>query len=184
MSRFKRIDIWQEVVTKLTVILIYAFLYSLALNLFWQPGNIYAGGLTGIAQIIATGLAKSHIEVPISVIYYLLNVPMFMLAWFKINRKFVIYTVICVTVASFAIHIVPSTELTTDPIICAIFWGNNQWLFFGAGIKIWTFNWWYGCAHSYNQTNHRSKHWRDFDCFEWSHCIGSRLFIWLALCFL
>ena len=25
MSRFKRIDIWQEVVTKLTVILIYAF---------------------------------------------------------------------------------------------------------------------------------------------------------------
>ena len=51
-------------VTKLTVILIYAFLYSLALNLFWQPGNIYAGGLTGIAQIIATGLAKSHIEVP------------------------------------------------------------------------------------------------------------------------
>ena len=69
MSRFKRIDIWQEVVTKLTVILIYAFLYSLALNLFWQPGNIYAGGLTGIAQIIATGLAKSHIEVPISVIY-------------------------------------------------------------------------------------------------------------------
>ena len=38
---------------------------------FWQPGNIYAGGLTGIAQIIATGLAKSHIEVPISVIYYL-----------------------------------------------------------------------------------------------------------------
>ena len=135
MSRFKRIDIWQEVVTKLTVILIYAFLYSLALNLFWQPGNIYAGGLTGIAQIIATGLAKSHIEVPISVIYYLLNVPMFMLAWFKINRKFVIYTVICVTVASFAIHIVPSTELTTDPIICAIFGGTINGFSLGLALK-------------------------------------------------
>ena len=108
-------------VTKLTVILIYAFLYSLALNLFLAAREYLCRRLNrDRAQIIATGLAKSHIEVPISVIYYLLNVPMFMLAWFKINRKFVIYTVICVTVASFAIHIVPSTELTTDPIICAI----------------------------------------------------------------
>ncbi|MDT2739923.1 YitT family protein [Enterococcus canintestini] len=135
MTHFKRKEVWQEMVTKLTVILIYAFLYSLALNIFWQPGNIYAGGLTGIAQILATIFSSRHIALPISIIYYLLNVPMFILAWFKINRKFVLYTIICVTVASFAIHIVPSTTLTTDPIICAIFGGAINGFSLGLALK-------------------------------------------------
>jgi uncharacterized membrane-anchored protein YitT (DUF2179 family) len=135
MLPVKKIDVWQELVTKLTVILIYACLYSLALNLFWQPGNIYAGGLTGIAQILATVLDKSALEVPLSVIYYLLNIPMFLLAWFKINRKFVLYTVICVTIASVAIHIIPSVTLTTDPIICAIFGGAINGFSLGLALK-------------------------------------------------
>ncbi|WP_281738639.1 YitT family protein [Enterococcus dispar] len=135
MTYFKRKEIWQEMVTKFTVILIYAFLYSLALNIFWQPGNIYAGGLTGIAQILATLFVKNHLEIPISIIYYLLNVPMFVLAWFKINRKFVLYTIICVTVASFAIQIVPSATLTTDPIICAIFGGAINGFSLGLALK-------------------------------------------------
>lgn len=135
MTHFKKREIWQDMVTKLTVILIYAFLYSLALNIFWQPGNIYAGGLTGIAQILATVFAKNQIALPISIIYYLLNVPMFILAWFKINRKFVLYTILCVTAASFAIHIVPSTTLTTDPIICAIFGGAINGFSLGLALK-------------------------------------------------
>ncbi|BCA84578.1 membrane protein [Enterococcus saigonensis] len=135
MTHFKKREIWQDMVTKLTVILIYAFLYSLALNIFWQPGNIYAGGLTGIAQILATVFAKNQIALPISIIYYLLNVPMFILAWFKINRKFVLYTILCVSAASFAIHIVPSTTLTTDPIICAIFGGAINGFSLGLALK-------------------------------------------------
>ena len=115
---------WQEIITKLTICLLYAFLYSIALNFFWQPGHIYAGGLTGISQIIVTLIDKAEtINLPFSVIYYLLNIPMILLAWFKINHKFVIYTVVAVTFASFAVSITPTLTLTKDPIICAIFGG-------------------------------------------------------------
>lgn len=127
---------WQEVVTKLTICLIYAFLYSIALNIFWQPGHIYAGGLTGISQILTTLIDKAKtINLPISVIYYLLNIPMVLLAWFKINHKFVIYTIVAVTFASFAIYITPTITLTKDPIICAIFGGVINGYSLGIALK-------------------------------------------------
>ncbi|WP_125590878.1 YitT family protein [Companilactobacillus jidongensis] len=136
MLNNKRESFWQDVVTKLTIAMIYAVLYSMALNFFWQPGHIYSGGLTGIAQILSTLAERAdNINIPISVIYYLLNVPMFILAWFKINRKFVVFTIIAVTFASFAIQIMPNMTLIEDPIICAVFGGLINGYSMGLALK-------------------------------------------------
>lgn len=126
----------QDYATKLFVLVIYAFLYSLALNVFWRNGNIYAGGITGASQIITTILEKiTSSAVPISVVYYALNVPLFVLGWFLVDRKFVLFTVIGVTFASFAIQITPMLELTKDPIICAIFGGALSGYSLGFALK-------------------------------------------------
>ncbi|MBL1230053.1 YitT family protein [Enterococcus sp. BWB1-3] len=136
MRMLRNKDFWQEMITKLTVILIYAFLYSIALNLFWQPGRIYAGGITGLSQIISTVVTRwGSFYLPISVIYYVLNIPLFILAWFKLNRKLVIFMIVSVTSASFAIQILPSVALTTDPIICAIFGGAVNGFSLGLALK-------------------------------------------------
>ena len=97
---------------------------SVALNFFYQPGHIYSSGITGLAQILTT-LSKSLIgfEVPVSTTLYLLNIPLFVLAWLKIGKKFTIFTFITVTLTSLCIHILPETVLSTDPIICALFGG-------------------------------------------------------------
>ncbi|MGX6978326.1 YitT family protein [Vagococcus elongatus] len=126
----------QDYATKLFVLVIYAFLYSLALNVFWRNGNIYAGGITGASQIITTILERiTSSPVPISLVYYALNVPLFILGWFLVDRKFVLFTVIGVTFASFAIQITPSLELTKDPIICAIFGGALSGYSLGFALK-------------------------------------------------
>lgn len=136
MINVKNKDFWQEIVSKLTVVLIYAFLYSIALNMFWQPGNIYAGGITGISQILSTVVTRwGMFDIPISVIYYALNIPLFIFAGFKINWKFVLFTVISVTFASVAIQIVPAIVLTKDPIICAIFGGAINGFSLGFALK-------------------------------------------------
>ncbi|MEQ7275099.1 YitT family protein [Enterococcus thailandicus] len=136
MFQAKQEKFWQDLVTKVTIALIYAFLYSIALNFFWQPGHIYAGGLTGIAQILSTLFDRTGgFTLSISVIYYLLNVPMFILAWVKINKKFVFFTVISVTFASFAISMVPTVSLTNDPVICAIFGGVINGFSLGLALK-------------------------------------------------
>ncbi|MCV2519002.1 YitT family protein [Melissococcus plutonius] len=120
-----------EYTTKFSVSIVYAILASVALNFFYQPGNIYSSGITGLAQILTT-LSKRMIgfDIPVSVTLYALNFPLFFLAWKKIGKKFTIFTSITVTFTSLFIHIIPETVLSSDPIICAIFGGAIM----GAGI--------------------------------------------------
>lgn len=93
---------YHDYTTKLSVSIVYALIASVALNFFYQPGHIYSSGITGLAQILTT-LSKSLIgfEVPVSTTLYLLNIPLFVLAWFKIGKKFTIFTFITVTLTSF-----------------------------------------------------------------------------------
>src|SRR5699024_7415702 len=127
---------FSEYATKFSNSLIYALLASIALNFFYQPGHIYSSGITGLAQILTT-LSKSlfGFEVPVSTTLYLLNVPLFILAWLKIGKKFTIFTFITVTLTSLFIHILPQTVLSTDPIICALFGGAVMGLGIGLVLR-------------------------------------------------
>ncbi|MBO0462379.1 MULTISPECIES: YitT family protein [Enterococcus] len=127
---------YHDYTTKLSVSIVYALIASVALNFFYQPGNIYSSGITGLAQILTT-LSKSVIgfEIPVSTTLYLLNIPLFFLAWFKLGKKFTIFTFITVTLTSLSIHIMPQTILSTDPIICAIFGGAVTGVGIGLALK-------------------------------------------------
>ncbi|MGM0123279.1 YitT family protein [Enterococcus sp. AZ194] len=134
----KKVENWahHDYTTKFSVAIVYALLASVAINFFYQPGNIYSSGITGLAQILTT-LSKKIVgfNVPISTTLYLLNIPLFVLSWLKIGRKFTVFTVITVTLTSFFIHIVPETVLSTDPIICAIFGGAVMGVGIGFALK-------------------------------------------------
>lgn len=149
---------YHDYTTKLSAAVVYSLLASVAINFFYQPGHIYSSGLTGIAQILTT-LSKSLIgfNVPVSTTLYLLNIPLFVLAWKKIGKKFTVFTFITVTLTSLFIHFVPETVLTRDPIICALFGGaimgvgiglalrngidrRNHSIWFGYSGKIWLCN--------------------------------------------
>ncbi|MBO0423513.1 hypothetical protein BCR22_06400 [Enterococcus plantarum] len=110
--------------TKLSVSIVYAILASVAMNFFYQPGNIYSSGITGLAQILTT-LSTNIVgfKVPVSITLYALNIPLFFVAWLKIGKKFTVFTFLTVTLTSIFMQIVPQTSLSNDPIICAIFGG-------------------------------------------------------------
>ena len=110
--------------TKIPTSIVYAITASAAVNFFYEPGNIYSSGVTGIAQIIGT-LAQSAfgIKIPVALALLLLNLPLFILGWFKISPKFTIFTGITVLLTSVFMQIIPVQVLSTDPIINAIFGG-------------------------------------------------------------
>lgn len=116
---------------KFSFSLVYAILASVAVNFFYQPGNIYSSGITGLAQIMST-LSKESVgfHVPVSINLLILNLPLFLLGWFKIGKKFTIFTGITVLLTSLFMQIMPEEVLSTDPIVCAIFGGAVM----GAGI--------------------------------------------------
>lgn len=110
--------------TKLSVSIVYAILASVAMNFFYQPGNIYSSGITGLAQILTTLSTRIvGFNIPVSITLYALNIPLFFVAWRKIGKKFTIFTFLTVTLTSVFMQIVPQTVMSDDPIICAIFGG-------------------------------------------------------------
>lgn len=57
---------------RMLVALIYALLSSIALNLFWLPGNIYASGITGLSQLLSQLLDEQlnlQLSIPLLVLF-------------------------------------------------------------------------------------------------------------------
>lgn len=125
-----------ENTAKFSVALSYALLSAVALNFFWQPGHIYSSGITGIAQIITTIFYNmTNFELPIAAVLYGLNIPLFILAWKKIGHKFTTFTILTVTLSSIMIQIIPETQISDDPIICALFGGAINGVGVGLALK-------------------------------------------------
>ena len=116
---------------KFSASVLYGFLSSIAVNFFFQPGHVYSSGSTGLAQVLsALSLRTLGFEIPVSLTFYAINIPLLILAWYKIGHKFTIFTFITVTMSSLFIQVMPHVTLTEDPLINAIFGG----LVMGAGI--------------------------------------------------
>lgn len=116
---------------KISASLFYGLMSAIAVNFFFEPGHVYASGVTGLAQVLsAVSQRFLGYSLPVSVAFYALNAPLLVLAWSKIGRKFTVFTFITVTLSSIFIQLVPQVTLTTDPLINAIFGG----LVMGTGI--------------------------------------------------
>ena len=151
--------------TKFSVSIVYAILASIAMNYFYLPGNIYSSGLTGLAQILTTLSTKIvGFNVPVSITLYLLNVPLFFIAWKKIGKKYTIFTFITVTLTSLFMHIVPQTVMTQDPIICAIWWGDF-WIRNWFCLKKRGFFWGLRYFKHYHSEKNGAFRWLDFNLF-------------------
>lgn len=109
---------------KISASLVYGFLSAVAVNFFFQPGHVYSSGATGLAQILSALSGRFlGLSLPVSLTFYLINLPLMLLAWYQIGHKFTIFTFITVSMSSLFIQFVPVVTLTNDPIINALFGG-------------------------------------------------------------
>ncbi|MQS76069.1 YitT family protein [Companilactobacillus halodurans] len=111
-----------QYLSKVSIAFLYSIAVSIAVNMFWTPGGIYGSGVTGAAQLVST---ISHRWMPFNistaVMYFVLNGPLFVLSWRKIDHKFTVFTIIAVALASMMMHLLPPIKITADPLVCAIF---------------------------------------------------------------
>ncbi|WP_125706778.1 YitT family protein [Lacticaseibacillus porcinae] len=120
--------------SRFTAAIFYAICVGIALNMFWEPAGVFASGITGAAQLLATIVRKwFDFAIPFGglrttdilntgTLLFLLNVPLFVLAWRKIGHRFTIFTFLAVIFSSISIRWLGIVKpLTTDPIVCGIF---------------------------------------------------------------
>ncbi len=88
--------------SKLSAAFFYSIAVAIALNFFWTPGHMYSSGITGFAQLINT-ISERYLPFTLttSFMYFILNFPLFILAWFKIGHKFTFFKIVCGSIRIF-----------------------------------------------------------------------------------
>ena len=116
--------------------------YAAGVNLMINPIHLYSGGFTGIAQLVRTFLLD-FLHMPqiggvdyMGIIYFLLNVPFFIMAYRVMGRKFCLTTLVSIAMASafLAIIPVPKTPIVDDRILASLVGGLGSG--FGAGLVL------------------------------------------------
>ena len=123
----KRIT-WEDVRAMLLITLGCAILgASFAFLTF--PNNIVSGGLTGIAQII-----NLLTDLPVGVMVFVMNIPLFFVAWKKMGLRFVIFSFVGMALSSLFIDLFSLVDLvlTNDTLLASVYGGLTRGL--GAGL--------------------------------------------------
>lgn len=105
-------------------------LFAFAFNVFIVPLKLYSGGIIGIAQIIRTCLT-TYLNLDFGqfdiagIINFIMNIPLFILAYRSISRRFFIKTLLCVgsqTIA-FSLVMIPKAPIINDALAACLIAG-------------------------------------------------------------
>lgn len=135
-------DLSKKNIDKIIMIIVGNLSYAAGVNLMINPIHLYSGGFTGIAQLIRTFLLD-FLHVPqigtldyMGIIYFMINVPFFIMAYRVMGRKFLISTVISIAMSSLFLAIipVPAEPIVSDRMMASLFGGLGSG--FGAGLVL------------------------------------------------
>ncbi|AWB46925.1 hypothetical protein DCC85_12020 [Paenibacillus sp. CAA11] len=100
------------------LILVSALLVAAALNLFQIPHQQLSGGIAGVASIIGYLTGWN-----ISLVYFVLNVPLIIWGWKVVGRKYIVLSLISVLSTTWFMTIIPVVNITHDATLAAVFGG-------------------------------------------------------------
>lgn len=119
----------QQVITDLILLCIGSTLCATATNGILIPNHFATGGITGIALIIHKMLPS----LGVGLIYLLINVPLFALAWMTVGRRFFMFSIVGTLTLTLALTFVDVAPFTIrEPILNALLAG----LILGGGAGI------------------------------------------------
>ena len=132
MKRIKNLFNWS--LKDLGKALLGSFLFCFAINFFVVPNELYTGGVLGLSQLIRSIVIetfKIKTEFDFSgIIYYLINIPLFILAYKSVGKTFFCRTLFAVSIQAIMLSILPSKQLVDDILTNVVVGG----LFGGLGV--------------------------------------------------
>ena len=97
-----------------------SFLYALSITVIIDANMLSAGGVTGISTLI-----HRFTDIPTGLLVFVLNIPILILGFVKLGKKFIVKTAIATAMVSVALEITEAylPIYQTDNILAAIFGG-------------------------------------------------------------
>ena len=97
--------------TRVLTAMVGSFLYAVGVNLFLVPLDLYTGGIMGVCQLARTLIYQAMNITDgydfSGILYYLLNIPIFLVAFRSLGKDFLLSSVVCISVYSLTVSLVP-----------------------------------------------------------------------------
>ena len=114
----------REDLPRIAAIFISALIYSIGMVVFVRSGNLFPGGYAGVSRLISLIAAdRFGLNIPFSVVYFILNIATTLFIYKTIGHKFVLYSVLWYTLSSIMTGIIHLPVITQDPLLIAVFGG-------------------------------------------------------------
>jgi len=122
---------WKTVSYNLFLITTGIIVFVIGMNSILIPNKLLGAGVSGVAIIIHYLFSSADVGIT----YFLLNIPLMLLGWFSISKRFMLYTIFGMAFFSLAAAVIKTPPVHfKDPIIVAVFAGIVCGM--GAGIVL------------------------------------------------
>jgi len=113
-----------------------SLMFCVSVNVFIVPNNLYTGGLLGISQLIRSiiiDIFGFNINFDFSgILYYMMNIPLFFIAYKSISKSFFLRTLIVLSIQTVMLSLIPTNAVVNDLLTNVLVGG----LLGGAGLGI------------------------------------------------
>ncbi len=125
MNIFKKIFNWSLMDFCKTIF--GSLLFCCAINFFVVPNGLYTGGVLGLSQIIRSILIdifniKSSFDFS-GILYYLINIPLFIVAYKSVGKTFFYRTLFAVSIQTVMLSVIPHNQVVSDLLTNVILGG-------------------------------------------------------------
>ena len=134
MKRIKELLNWT--IKDVVKMLIGTLMFCIAINVFVVPNDLYTGGVLGLSQLIRSiviDIFKLNITFDFSgLIYYLINIPLFIIAYKNLSKSFFFRTLIVISIQTIMLTLIPTVSIIDEKLTNVLVGG----LLGGAGLGI------------------------------------------------
>ncbi len=116
---------------RLPIIFLASILLGVAYNVFLIPHNILSGGVAGLALML--GIIT---KINSGILIFALNIPIFILGYIYLGKRFILYSTFSVTVTSISMQIIPLESIVQDSLLASIFGGVIAGISIGLVFKV------------------------------------------------
>ena len=124
MKKFLSTVDYKEEGKRLLLIVIASVLMAINIKSFVRAGGLFPSGFNGITLLIQRSAEQFlNVALPFSIINFVLNAIPATICFFKIGKKFTIYSALSIVLTSILTDLLPSMQITYDVLLICIFGG-------------------------------------------------------------
>lgn len=112
-----------DVVKKTFVAMMYGLLSAIGVNTFLAHANSYSDGITGISQLLQALLRTQGIDVSMSLLVFVLNLPLLVFGWREFGLRYISYSSLAILFNVIFFKIIPTKGIVSDPLTNSLIGG-------------------------------------------------------------